>query len=1045
MSRPRPGDDGADESPAPDEAPKIPRGSLSRAGLRSLAQQLAPEGTRGRDLLRFASLSKRDSRQFTELVRQHWAAWGVTAPGHSYQWWAYSQRARARDLATQRRAADRNGAPVSVHVAVLAGPASDPRALAATLRSLQDQSWHHWRALVATPAGEEALGDRRVVVARPEQRELASMVSSMVAAAADRDLVVVLEAGDRLAPDCLFYVADMAWRNALIDVVYWDDDLLNSVGLGHDPNFRPDWSPEMLLSSNYIGRSFAIRARTLTAIGPLRSDRDDAVWWDVLLRAGLTNDTVERVPRVLTHLTRRPSPTRDASVRTVQDSLERRGERATVTSIHDTVRVAWELDRHPAVSVIIPTRHNRALVKRCLRSLARTAYEPVDVIVIDNGDHTSENQAWYDDEFRGLDLSVEWWDQPFNYSAVNNHAASIATGEVLVFLNDDTEISDPAWLEELVSWATRPDIGLVGLQLLDGSGLIQHGGVILGLNGYADHLFEGMEPNSDTMFGSTNVVRNVLAVTAACAAIRAELFQSLGGFDERFILCGSDVVLGLDATMAGKRNVCLPSNGVRHLEAATRGTEVPGGDFFASYWRYQRWIFGGDPYFSPNLSLESRRPALRARFGAKPHALVAGPLGRPMGVFRQRNETAEASMLADMFRATDADVERLQIAQCADLGAEPPRSLTWFLPDIDSPFYGGVNTALRIADYLTRRHGVENRFAFWADPNDGFFRSALTAAFPSLHDSKIFFYQEVNAETMGAIPDSDAAIATLWATAYAVAHYPGARRRFYLIQDFEPCFYPAGTLYALAEETYRLGLYGLCNTEHMLDLYRGQYGGRGAAFTPAVEESVFHAAGRREPEGDEPVTVFLYARPGHFRNCWEMAAPALTELKQRLGDRVRIVTAGSWAYAEEDELGGGIEHLGLLDYRETGDLYRRCDVGVALTVSQHPSYLPLELMACGVPVVAYDNPAGYWLLKHDENSVLVRRTVDALRDGIERLVVDPELRARLRANGLRTIATHHASWETALAGVYAFLSDPGGGSHASSPRPAVEVLPGAAP
>jgi len=1018
-------------------------GSFSRAGLRSLATQFAPEGTRSRDLLRFASLSKRDSRQFTELVRQHWAAWGVTAPGHSYQWWAYAQRARVRDLNTQRRVAERNHAPVPVHLVVLESPGADPRALATTLSSLQDQSWHHWDVLVAGPLPDSAQSEHRVVAAEPGQLDVASLVSRVLAVADERDLVLVLEAGDRLAPDCLFSVADVAWRNALIDLVYWDDDLVNSVGLRHDPRFRPDWSPEMLLSSNYIGRSFAMRVRTLRAIAPLRSDRGDAVWWDLLLRAGLTSKTVERVPRVLTHLTRRPAPTPDAGVRAVQDSIERQGQHAAVTSVQDTVRVAWELERHPAVSVIIPTRHNRPLIGRCLRSLARTAYEPFDVVVVDNGDHTPENEAWYEGEFSGFDLSVDFWDEPFNYSAVNNHAASIASGEILVFLNDDCEISDPGWLEELVSWAIRPDIGLVGLQLLDGEGLIQHGGVILGLNGYADHLFEGMEPNSDTMFGPTNLVRNVLAVTAACAAIRADLFEALGGFDDRFVLCGSDVVLGLDATMAGKRNVCLPSNGVRHLEAATRGTEVPSEDFFASYWRYQRWIFGGDPYFSPNLSLESRRPALRARYGATPHALVSGPLGRQMGVFRQRNETTEASMLADMFRATDADAERVELDHRAASGAQPLRSLTWFLPDIDSPFYGGVNTALRIADYLTRHHGVENRFAFWADPNDGFFRSALTAAFPSLHDSQLYFFQEVNAETMAAIPDSDAAIATLWATAYAVAHYPGTRQRFYLIQDFEPCFYPAGTLYALAEETYRLGLYGLCNTEHMLDLYRGRYNGHGSAFMPAVEESVFHAAGRHEPAADEPVTVFMYARPGHFRNCWEMAAPALTELKQKLGDRVRIVTAGSWAYAE-DGLGSGIEHLGLLDYRETGDLYRRCDVGVALTVSQHPSYLPLELMACGVPVVAYDNPAGYWLLEHDENSVLVRRTVDALRDGIERLVVDAELRARLRANGLRTIAAHHANWESALVGIYDFLSDPRGGAHQPSPRPATDVLPSAA-
>jgi glycosyltransferase involved in cell wall biosynthesis len=309
----------------------------------------------------------------------------------------------------------------------------------------------------------------------------------------------------------------------------------------------------------------------------------------------------------------------------------------------------------------------------------------------------------------------------------------------------------------------------------------------------------------------------------------------------------------------------------------------------------------------------------------------------------------------------------------------------------------------------------------WADPNDGFHRSAIAAAFPSLADSPIYY--DLSIRAAAGIPACDVSISTLWVTAYVAAHFPNARRKFYLIQDFEPMFYPAGTMYALAEETYRLGLYGLCNTENLLHLYE-RYGGRGTAFQPAVDRAVFHPVGRRERRHDDPVTVFVYARPGHWRNCWEMASLALQELKSHLGDRVRIVTAGSWARPED--VGTGIQHLGLLDYRETGNLYRTCDVGVALTVSEHPSYLPLELMACGVPVVAFDNPAGYWLLRDGENCLLARRTVDGLSRQLERIVVDHDLRASLADRGLRDIDEGYASWDKALSGIYEYLSDPEG-------------------
>jgi glycosyltransferase involved in cell wall biosynthesis len=286
-------------------------------------------------------------------------------------------------------------------------------------------------------------------------------------------------------------------------------------------------------------------------------------------------------------------------------------------------------------------------------------------------------------------------------------------------------------------------------------------------------------------------------------------------------------------------------------------------------------------------------------------------------------------------------------------------------------------------------------------------------------------FHDASRAALERVPAADAAVATLWATAYSVAQFPAARRKFYMIQDFEPMFYPAGTSYALAEESYRLGLYGICNTEHMRQLYETRYGGHGMSFQPAVDPTVFHAEGRRyDRRLGDPATVFLYARPGHWRNCWELASIALEELKERLGDRVRIITAGSWA--RPDDVGSGIEHLGLLDYRETGALYRTCDVGVALTVSEHPSYLPLELMACGVPVVAFDNPAGYWALQNGENSLLARRTVDGLRDAMERIVLDPELGRELSRGALRTIAENYASWEKSFSGVFQFMSDPEG-------------------
>ena len=419
------------------------------------------------------------------------------------------------------------------------------------------------------------------------------------------------------------------------------------------------------------------------------------------------------------------------------------------------------------------------------------------------------------------------------------------------------------------------------------------------------------------------------------------MFEQVGGFDERFVLCGSDVVLGLDTHFLGLRNVVTAATTVRHLESVTRGSSVPVCDFHASYWRYQKYMRGGDPYFSPAFSRETGAPQLRPATDLGPLPTVGTVLGRDFTVFRQKAEEAESIWLSDICRADDAVVDAVDALHAGTEGRAEVASINWFFPDIDSPFYGGINTALRIADHLARTHGVQQRFVVMANPNEDFFRSALAAAFPALADTPMTFVSGPTDPDLQRVPYADVSIATLWVTAYSVARFGATRRKFYLIQDFEPQFYPAGTNYALSEEGYRLGLYGLCNTERLLDIYQRDYDGVGGAFMPAVDDTVFHAKGRRPLRHDGPTTVFVYARPGHWRNCWEMASLALGQLKEQYGDDVRIVTAGSWA--RPDDLGRGIEHLGLLDYRDTGELYRRCDVGVALTVSAHPSYLPARV------------------------------------------------------------------------------------------------------
>ena len=252
---------------------------------------------------------------------------------------------------------------------------------------------------------------------------------------------------------------------------------------------------------------------------------------------------------------------------------------------------------------------------------------------------------------------------------------------------------------------------------------------------FADHLFEGMRPTRPRprpdAAGTANGARESPGPPSRCAA---KLFERrLGGLDERSAPCGSDAAgPGLDsgrswasATSSRRSRTSGTSSRRRGARAWSRPkTSSP------ATGATRIGVSVGDPYFSPSLSLNSSEPQLRSRFETTPHELASPILGRTLKVFRMQSDAVEAEMLAATFRVVDADERAVTVLHAQHAAPTAPKTINWFLPDIDSPFYGGVNTVLRLADYLARHHDVENRFSFWAAPNEAFFRSAISAAFP---------------------------------------------------------------------------------------------------------------------------------------------------------------------------------------------------------------------------------------------------------------------------------------------------------------------------
>ncbi|MGO8825631.1 MAG: glycosyltransferase family 4 protein [Acidimicrobiales bacterium] len=368
------------------------------------------------------------------------------------------------------------------------------------------------------------------------------------------------------------------------------------------------------------------------------------------------------------------------------------------------------------------------------------------------------------------------------------------------------------------------------------------------------------------------------------------------------------------------------------------------------------------------------------------------------------------------------DANRAVVERFARRGPEV-HTATWFVPYFEHVLFGGISTILRFMNYLTVNHGVEHRIVLFdsTTATDAALRSELRGEFPALADVDIVLPEPGHApfSDFEELPFTDIAVCTIWHSAYALARFNATDAKYYFVQDYEPLFYPAGTLYALSEATYRFGFAGLVNTPGLETIY-ASYGNPATSFVPAVEQ----LSGEEEKPSSRPgapVQIVLYGRPQTDRNGFELLAEASRRVKERFGNQVRIVSAGEEFDPGEYRLNGIVENAGLLRSRaEIHDLYTRSDVGVCCMFSKHPSYQPFEYLAARAAVVTNANSATSWFLRDGENSLVAEPFPIAIAEAIGRLVTDRELRLKLAARGFADVTS--VEWDTEFAKLWHFIT-----------------------
>ncbi len=273
--------------------------------------------------------------------------------------------------------------------------------------------------------------------------------------------------------------------------------------------------------------------------------------------------------------------------------------------------VRYHLDEEPMVSIIMPTKDHAEDVKVALESIyEKTIYKNFEIIILDNRSEKEETQKYFDEiQDRWENIRVEKADYEFNWSKLNNHGIRLAKGEIYVFLNNDVKVIEPTWLTRLVEHAVQPETGVTGGLLLYEDDTIQHAGVVIGMGGWADHVYKGQQLiHKGIPYVSPMVARNVTACTGACMAISREVIDKIGGFDERFIICGSDVEICIRAVENGYRNIYEPRVKLYHYESKSRDSYIPEIDFKLSDIMYSGYRKGGDPYYNKHLRIDTCIP-----------------------------------------------------------------------------------------------------------------------------------------------------------------------------------------------------------------------------------------------------------------------------------------------------------------------------------------------------------------------------------------------------------------------------------------------------
>ena len=443
------------------------------------------------------------------------------------------------------------------------------------------------------------------------------------------DYISILDHDDILHPSALYNVME-AISEEEADFVYTDEATFQSPHHSEITfiHLKPDYAPDNLLANNYICHFTSFSHKLLDQCGAFRTGYDGSQDHELMLRLTDAAKKIVHIPKVLYLWRASESSTAQgienkpyvtaSGIKAVKDYLQWKGIAAHVEQakgISSTYRVSYGLPaERPKVSIIIPNQNHLEDLKTCIDSIIqKTTYDNYEIIIVENDSTEKQVFAYYEEIIKANpSVKIIDWQEGFNWSAINNFAVEKTDSEYLLFLNNDTEVISPEWIEEMLMHAQRTEVGVVGALLYYPNDTVQHGGVVLGLGGIAGHAFAGVKRGNLGYAGKLSYAQDMLAVTGACMMMRRDIWEITGGFDEELAIGFNDVDFCLRVVKAGFRIIWTPYAELYHYESKSRGLAdtvkkraIAVRESEIMHARWSKELENGDPYYNPNFSLNS--------------------------------------------------------------------------------------------------------------------------------------------------------------------------------------------------------------------------------------------------------------------------------------------------------------------------------------------------------------------------------------------------------------------------------------------------------